>query len=225
MNVFFRKDYSKPGPGIDPNAPEKKGILRFFEILQLECMTLVKLNLIFIISCIPVITIPPAIFAMNQVIRKMMLDQPVLCFYDFRTAFKNYLKRAYIAFFLVASMLIISGIGLYFYLKLAQENFLFFIPFMFCSTIFLITLLSSTYLYGILGTDIKIFQAIHMAFMLGIGKPLRAILAVLSYYGLLFFAILAFPFSAMYLLFIGFSVPCLIGNFYLRTVLKQYCNF
>jgi hypothetical protein len=27
-----------------------------------------------------------------------------------------------------------------------------------------------------------------------------------------------------YLLLMGFSVPCLLGNFFLRTVLKQYCG-
>jgi len=220
--MFFRKNYSQPGPGISKDAPEKKGVARFFEIIQLEAMTFVKLNLLFLLFCIPIVTIPPAIFAMNQVIRKIVQDQPVLCFYDFRTAFKKYLARSYIAFFLTAILLVISGYGLYFYLKLAADNFILFIPFMICSTIFLITLLSSTYLYGLLATDMKVFQAIRLSFILGVGKPLRAILAVLMYYGPLIFAILAFPFSAMYLLFIGFSVPCFIGNFFLRTVLKQY---
>ena len=35
-------------------------------------------------------------------------------------------------------------------------------------------------------------------------------------------AVLAFPLSAIYLIFIGFSLPCLLANFYVRTVLKQY---
>ena len=43
--MFFRKDYATPGPGIDPNAPEKTGTARFVEILSLECPTLFKLNL------------------------------------------------------------------------------------------------------------------------------------------------------------------------------------
>jgi hypothetical protein len=66
--------------------------------------------------------------------------------------------------------------------------------------------------------------AVRMALTLGVGKPLRATLAVLSYYGTLLCAVLAFPISALYLLLIGFSVPCLLGNFYLRTVLRQYCG-
>jgi uncharacterized membrane protein YesL len=221
--LFFRHDYAKPGPGIDPDAPEKTGPARLLEIIQLECGTLLKLNLLFLLTCIPLVTIPPALFAMNQVVRKMVLDQPVDCFYDYRTAFRTYWKQSYAAFFLTAVPLLCAGYGVYFYLYQAAENPLFFLPFTLCSTVFLVVLLSSAYLYGILSTGAGIRQAVRLAVVLGVGRPLRAVLAVLSYYGPLLAAILAFPISLLYLLMIGFSVPCLLGNFYLRTVLNQYC--
>lgn len=222
--VFFRKDYSTPGPGLDPNAPEKTGLARFFQILQLECATLFKLNLLFLACCIPVVTIPPALFAMNHVVRKMVLDEPVECFYHYRTAFRQYWKRSYGAFLLVALPLVLSGSGASFYLRYAGRNVLFFLPFMLCATVFLITLLSSTYFYGLMGSGKSLREALRPALMLGVAKPLRAVLAALFVYGLLTAAILAFPLSIPYLLLIGFSVPCLIGNFYIRTVLKKYCG-
>ena len=146
--MFFQKDYATPGPGIDPDAPEKTGLARFAEILQLECVTLVKLNLLFVLSCVPLVTIPPAVFAMNQVVRRMVLDQPVDCFYHYRTAFRRYWKRAYAAFFLTALPLGCAGFGAGFYLQRAAGNFLLFAPCMLCSTVFLLALLASTYLYG-----------------------------------------------------------------------------
>ena len=45
-------------------------------------------------------------------------------------------------------------------------------------------------------------------------------LAALSVYGTLAAVVMALPVSAIYLLLIGFSVPCLLGNFFIRTVLK-----
>jgi hypothetical protein len=222
--MFFRHDYATPGPGIDPDAPEKTGPARFLEIIQLECTTLLKLNLLFLVSCVPLVTIPPALLAMNCVVRKMVLDQPVDCLYDYRTAFRAYWKRSYGAFFMVAIPLAVSGFGVYFYLSRAAENPLFFLPFTLCSTVFLVTLLASTYFYGILSNGTGLKSAAKTAVALGIGRPLRAVLAVLSYYGPLLAAILAFPISILYLLMIGFSVPCLLGNFFLRTVLKQYCG-
>ena len=72
--MFFRKDYAAPGPGISPDEPEKTGVARFAEILSLECATLVKLNLLFLLSCIPIVTIPVAVFAMNHVVWMMILS-------------------------------------------------------------------------------------------------------------------------------------------------------
>ena len=91
--MFFHKDYAEPGPGVNPDAPEKTGAARLIEILQLECVTLFKLNLLFVASCIPLSTIPAAVFAMNQVIRRMILDQTVDCFYHYRLAFQGYWKQ------------------------------------------------------------------------------------------------------------------------------------
>ena len=82
--MFFRKNYAAPGPGIDPDEPEKTGMARFAEILSLECTTLLKLNLLLLLCAVPVVTLPPALYAMHCVVRKMILDQPVDCFYDFK---------------------------------------------------------------------------------------------------------------------------------------------
>ncbi len=220
--MFLKKDYATPGPGIDPNAPEKTGMARLLEILSLECAALLQLNLLFLVSCIPLVTIPAALMAMNQVVRKMVLDQPVLCFYHYRTAFCRYWKRGYAGFVLVVLPLVLSGCGIWFYLSRAAGQPLFLAPFLLCSTVFLVTVLASTYLYGFLTTDRPVGVCLRLALILGIGRPMRAALAALSVYGTIAAAVLAFPISAIYLLFIGFSVPCLLGNFFIRTILKQF---
>ena len=96
--MFFRHDYSTPGPGIEKDAPEKTGVSRFVEILQLECVTLFQLNLLFLLTCLPVVTIPLALYAMNQVVRRMVLDQPVLLLHHYTTALRRGWGRAYLAF-------------------------------------------------------------------------------------------------------------------------------
>lgn len=221
--MFFHHDYSTPGPGIDKDAPEKTGIARFVEILQLECVTLFQLNLLFIATCLPVVTIPLAAFSLNHVIRRMVNDQPVLCFYHYKTGILKYWKRAYAAFFLTAVPMICAGWGVWFYLGYAAENPLFFLPFMLCTTVFLVVALCSSHLYALLSCGKGIGESVRMALILGLGRPLRAVLAALCWYGSLVVAVLEFPLSAIYLLVIGFSVPCLLGNFYLRTILKPYC--
>lgn len=218
--MFFRKDYAAPGPGVDPGEPEKTGVARLAQILSIECVTLVKLNLLFLVSCIPLVTIPAAVFAMNHVARMMVLDQPVTCFYHYKTAFKTGWKRGYAAFFAVAAPLVLSGCGVWFYLSRAMAQPVLFLPFMLCSTVFLLTLLASTYLYGLLTTERSFRECLRLSVILGAARPLRAVLAALSVYGTLTAAVLEFPLSLIYLLLIGFSVPCLLGGFFIRTVLK-----
>ena len=50
-------DYTKAGPGVDRNAPKKTGSALFIDIFCREFTTLLKLNLIFLVSCIPIVTI------------------------------------------------------------------------------------------------------------------------------------------------------------------------
>lgn len=221
--MFFRRDYNTPGPGIPKGEPEKTGPARLLQIIQLEAGSIFLLNLLFLACCIPVVTIPPAIFAMNQVIRKMMLDRPVLCFYDYRTALRTSWKQAYAAFFLTALPMGAGLYGAWFYLLQAAANPLMFAPFLVCSTVLLVTLLCSGCLYGALGAGMKVRPALRLALALGVGRPLRPILAGLVGYGLLLFGILQLPISLIYMLALGFSLPCLLANFFLRTLLRDHC--
>ena len=48
---FF--DYTKPGKGVNKDEPKKKGILRFFELFFRKFWNYMKLNLLYMITCIP----------------------------------------------------------------------------------------------------------------------------------------------------------------------------
>ena len=219
--MFFRKDYGSPGPGIDRDEPEKTGVARLAEILSIECVTLVKLNLLFLVSCLPVVTVPAAGVAMNRVVRMMVLDQPVTLVHHYKTALQKKWGRAYAAFFAVAVPLVLSGCGMWFYLSRAMERPVLLLPFMLCSTVFLLTLPASAYFYGLLDTGRSFRECLRLSLLLGAGRPLRGALAALAVYGSLVFAVLEFPVSGIYLLLVGFSAPSLLGSFFIRTELKR----
>lgn len=221
--MFFQwKDTE--GPGQEADAPEKTGPARFWELIKDELATVLIVNLLFLAFCIPIVTIPPAVFALHIVVHKIVLGESVACVQDYFAAFRQGWKRAYGAFFLTALPMGIGGYGAVFYLRRAAEYPVLLFPFSLCSTVFLVTMLASTYLYGLLCRGKSLQNAIKPALMLGVAKPLRAVLAALCYYGLFLVAVLFFPFSGLYLFLLGFSLPCLLGNFYIRVVLKQYCG-
>ena len=153
---------------------------------------------------------------------RVVRDQPVKCLREYWEAFRRDWKRGYLAFLLTAAPLGLAGCGMWFYLSHAALNLLFFLPFLVCSTVFLMTLLSSGYLYGLLDSGKKGKEAVGLALVLGVARPLRSIPAALCCYGLPLLAVLLFPLSGLYLLLLGFSLPCLLGNFFLRTLLKPY---
>lgn len=46
-------DFTKEGRGVDKNAPKKRGIFAFFELFFRKFWRLIKLNLLYILACIP----------------------------------------------------------------------------------------------------------------------------------------------------------------------------
>lgn len=93
---------------------------------------------------------------------------------------------------------------------------------MLCSTVLLLTLLASAYLYGLLTTERSFRECLRLSLLLGAGRPLRGLLAALAVYGSLAAAVLEFPLSGIYLILVGFSLPCLLGGFFVRTELRRF---
>lgn len=222
--VFLDKSQFEPGPEDGSELPEKTGPKRFLQIIQEEFLSLIKLNLLFLVSCIPVVTIPPALFAARQVAHKMVLSESISCWRDYKAAFKTGWKRAYGAFFLTALPMALAGYGAAFYLSNTPKSVLLVFPFAFCVMVFLVDALFSTYLYGLLCSGRPLKEAVRPALLLGAARPLRAVLAALCWYGLPLLALLFFPLSGAYLALLGFTFPFLLGSFYTRTVLKQFCG-
>ena len=55
MGLFF--NYNKPGPGVDKNAPKKKGIFRYFEIFGRKLGKLIQLNMLYFLCSLPMLLV------------------------------------------------------------------------------------------------------------------------------------------------------------------------
>lgn len=222
--MFFQRNDTAQNFTPEPDGAEKTGPSLFWAMIKEELASLLIVNMLFLITCIPVVTIPLALFSLHSVIWRIIQFEGVSCARHYFTAFRQGWKRAYGAFFLTAGPLGISGYGAAFYLRRAVEYPVFLIPFAFCAAVFLVVTLASTYLYGLLCSGKSLREASKSALLLGIAKPLRAVLAALCFYGVTLLSAAFFPLSGAYLALIGFSIPCLLGNFYVRTVLNLYCS-
>ena len=218
--MFFQEDYNAPP---EEESPPAGGARLFFWLLGGEAAGLLKLNLLFLLACLPVVTIPPAYHALHRLARRLVQGRGVRCWPQFWEIVRREWKTAWAAFLLTALPLAGAGYGMQFYLQFAGRNPVFYLPFTLCATIFLSALLASSYLWGLLADGRRLDrETVLLAVKLGLGKPLRAVLAALLWYGPLLAALLWFPLSGAYLLLIGCSIPCLMGRLALAPVLESY---
>ncbi len=107
-NIFFQ-NYAKAGSGIAKTDTQKRGTKLFFEIYGTHMWKLFGLNFLYILFCIPIITIAPATAAMVKVLKNYSIDKHVNLLSDFWSAFKQNFVKAFlwgilnmVSFFLMA---------------------------------------------------------------------------------------------------------------------------
>lgn len=86
---MFRPSYLKEGPGIAKDAPEKTGAAWVGETLVREFWQLVKLNVLFLLCCLPVVTFGVARAAMARCTVNMARDVPNDVWTDFLAALRQ----------------------------------------------------------------------------------------------------------------------------------------
>ena len=67
--LFGRFDPTRVGPGVPKNAPQKKRFFLFFEIYFRKFTKIFLLNLIYVLICLPIITIGPATAGLTYCMR------------------------------------------------------------------------------------------------------------------------------------------------------------
>ncbi|WP_312699124.1 YesL family protein [Sedimentibacter sp.] len=90
---MFFKSYYNPGPGIDKNAPPKKGLALYIELITVDFWGFISLNMLYVICCLPVLTIGGATIAYTELCCKLLRREHVFVFSDFFGSFRNNFKK------------------------------------------------------------------------------------------------------------------------------------
>lgn len=114
MNLFFR-DFSKPGPGVPPNAPRKKGIARWLEVagrdfgrfwcagalamvsmIPLVCAQLFQPIPMLILSALGGMLAAPQLCGLADTILRSLRDEPYFWWHIYRRVWKRNAKTSLI---------------------------------------------------------------------------------------------------------------------------------
>jgi uncharacterized membrane protein YesL len=86
--------WTKEGKGISKDAPKKTGLALFFDIIAREWWEIIKLNILFLLACLPLVTLPAATFATARICRSMAEDRNVYLLREFLEALRDYAWRS-----------------------------------------------------------------------------------------------------------------------------------
>lgn len=220
MKLFFL-DYNKEGPGVDKGAPPKVGLELFFDLFVREFTSLIKLNIYFIISCIPIVTISPAIGALTDVTMRMVQDQPSDLFYDFREAFKKNWKHSFVG----GIIAVIFMFAIWFSIKfcMGSDGIIYNFMISFIVVITVLLGLSSIYVYPmIVKIELPLKVIFRNAFLLGIVNIKYSLITFLINIGLIEVSIIFMPFTLPVMLLFTFSTISFISSFCAWNGLEKY---
>lgn len=207
--LWFRPGYLKEGPGIEKDAPPKTGLALFFEILVREFWQLLKLNLLFVICVLPLVTFGAARAALSRCTVNMVRDVPNDVWYDFRQELKKDFPRN-----TVLGLIELFAIGVFLLLLSlpgVRGNTAV------CVVLFALAAVGALvlgYLWPMLvAVDVPLRAAVKNAAVLALAFPqhsLPALAVTLLLYGLSFWM---FPLSLPLVLFVPFGMGSFVTSF------------
>ena len=90
---LFNNNYNNPGPGVSKNQRKKTALFRFFDIFFGKFWDFLKLNALYVLMCLPIVTIGAATAGLTYCVKNIVAGKPVFVFHDFFKGFKNNWKQ------------------------------------------------------------------------------------------------------------------------------------
>lgn len=92
----FFSQYTNEGHGISKEQANAPAFIQFFRILGTRIWTMISLNLLYFVFCIPVVTIGPATAGMVKVLRNWSRREHAFVWGDFWETFRKNFKHGFI---------------------------------------------------------------------------------------------------------------------------------
>lgn len=175
-----------------------------------KLFTLIVLNLMFALICVPILTIPAALTALTSACQASLMDEKQIYRRFWRGFCVNFLQSLPIgAVFMIAPMALLYGC--LFYFQLSQGEGASVILSVFCFICIYLLFSIGAFAFQILArVELKVVDIIKNAFYLTFQHPkivlgwmLLAFIIVVVCWGL-------FPYSLPWVLLLGISLPCFI---------------
>lgn len=222
---MFFKSYYNPGPGIDKNAPPKKGPTLYIELLTVDFWGFISLNMLYVICCLPVVTIGGATLSYNELCCKLLRNDHVFIISDFFNCFKQNFKKGIlfsVVLLLVLFDLLIIYTNAITYLEngLDSEGTIFWSIASMLSI--MLTSLTAYLIPMVANLDLDILLQLKNAFILMIIGGWRTLAVSAFNIAAFVLGFMYFPFSAIVFFILGFYILIFTNCFFTWPLIEKY---
>lgn len=222
---MFFKNYYNPGPGISKNATPKKGLALYIELLTVDFWGFIILNMIYVICCLPIITIGGATLAYAELCCKLIRNEHVFITSDFFGSFKqNFKKGIFIGVVLLLVLfdlfIIYTNAAAYLENGLNSEGTFFWA----ITSIFsiLLTSLIAYLIPMVANLDLNFIFQLKNAFILMIVGGWRTLAVSAFNIAAFVLGFMYFPFSGIAFFIFGFYIVIFTNCFFTWPLIKKH---
>jgi uncharacterized membrane protein YesL len=206
-----------------PNEPRKTPFNRFLSLLITKILVLIGLNLLFIVTSIPLLTIPASIASMQKVLQQILSgeDQPSVI-RAYLSAFKKNFMKASLLGIPVSLIMAGLGYGATFYYLNSTSVWLLWMS-VFC--VLLILLIDSVALVAfqmVTSVTLPLKILIKNAFILTFSYPKIVLSGAILALGIVGAGVWFFPYSTPLLLLIIFSSSSFVATFITYPLIQKH---
>lgn len=200
----------------------KSGFACFCITVFDELWYLVKLNLLFLVGCVPIVTIPMAFTAALRVTSLLAQERRLPLWQTFRKAYLGEWKRALPCGWVFALLQALAGFGVFAYGMMMQENPLALLPLLAALVIFAVLAVAGLYFHSMLAMcELSLADMLRNAFILAVLEGWRNVAALLALVACGLIAVLLFPATLPLTIFLLPALGMLAASFAIRRGLGR----
>lgn len=203
--------------------PPTKGVGRVVYLYMMNFTKLVKLNLLFILFALPVVTLPGALAALAKISLKIVKEEPYFLFSDFWDAFKGEFKRASIFFWIHTLVLAMAIFAIYYYIGQRNDMVLSVVPLIISIVFTCFLILVGFYAYPmIVSLDLPMKAIVKNALLLSMLCVKRNVLLLIGTALMGCLILLFMPVSILVVILLMFSLMSLVVCYNVQLSLEKY---
>jgi len=209
--------------GIDKDAPPKRGAALFVDIVRREWWELMKLNLLIVLFCLPVVTIPATLMGATRITAAMVRDENHYLWRDFWDTFRREFVRAGVLGWLLIGAVGVGVAAVVAYARAALETPLMVAPAIVSFLgVSLLILAGSHAATMAVTTGLSTTRILKNAILLAVVWFLPGLAAIVLCASIWLLHIVAYPVSVFIPATFGFSLCALLMTFQSHRALVRH---